>query len=109
MVNQVFWREIKDGVRLVWRASGIGGAFESVLGQVGGGFGRAKDGWRVGGMTESLTGHWNEIGFATSVEEGKAMLVAAIRAGTVIDRTTSLKEAEWNLGKIVGLPGKRKV
>jgi hypothetical protein len=60
-------------------------------------------------MTESLTGRWTEIGFAATREQGMETLVAAIRAGTVIDRTTGLKEAEWNLGKIVGLPGKRKV
>lgn len=108
MVNRVFWREIRDGgVRLVWRHDGL---FESALGQVDKitwGFESQKNfgKFRVGGTFDN--GRWTEIGVVDTLESGKRLLVERVRAGRILEDVDSLREAEWQLERVVGLPGKR--
>ncbi|TLZ49401.1 MAG: hypothetical protein E6K18_08140 [Methanobacteriota archaeon] len=110
MADKVFWREVRDGIRLVWRSKFGKSNMETALGQVENRFSwrNEKNTFRVGGNLESLNWGWKDIGEAKTLEEGKRMLVEAVRGGRLVRDIAGLKEAEWDLEKVVSLPGKKK-
>ncbi|SRR6266568_5117665 len=126
MADKVFWRESKRGLRLVERTK----FYENTLGAVETGF---MDSSKIEVGISSDLSEWTTVGEVKSMEEGKALLLKVMEEGVEIrNRWFNFRDANskrtrmvaskfaqirsrggeatvFQLDKIVGLPGTKKV